>query len=62
MSKKTKKQHARHKFLDKVEIIDLPPLDPNRTYHICSPRLKYPEHVKDFRIEMIELPAAEDQA
>lgn len=62
MSKKAKKPVARRKPLDKVEIIDLPSLDPNRTYHICSPRLKYPEHVNDYRIEMIEPPATEDKA
>lgn len=62
MSKKTKQQRARRKPSDKVEIIALSTLDPNRTCHIYSPRLKYPEHANDYRIEMIELPATEGKA
>ncbi len=62
MNKKQKRRHASLKLSDNDEVIDLPPLDPQWKYRICSPRLKHPEQMKDFRIEMIELPSPEAKA
>ncbi|MEK7729482.1 MAG: hypothetical protein AAB354_13790 [candidate division KSB1 bacterium] len=54
MSKKPKLRHTSRKLPNQVEIIDLPPLDPNRTYRIYSPRLKHPMQAKDFYKVMVE--------
>jgi hypothetical protein len=34
--------------------IVLPPLDPARTYHMRSPRLKHPEQAAEFVLKVIE--------
>ena len=58
MNKKPKPRSEPFELSDNGEVrIDLPPLDPNRAYRICSPRLKHPEQAKDFFTQMIEMPS-----
>ncbi|NUO79024.1 hypothetical protein HUU05_03030 [candidate division KSB1 bacterium] len=52
MKKKRTQPQKSIKLSDAVEVINLPPLDPKRTYRIYSPRLKDPERLKDFHKEV----------